>query len=224
VSRFGVLPPQAHHETAGRLMPDRFSGLPRGPLLAGTAHLCIDMQALFAEDTPWHAPWMKRVLPRVAEIAAAHPRRNVFTRFIPPAEPDELPGSWRNFYERWREITTSRLDPRLLELVEPLRGMAVHGTVVDKRFFSPFHATGLADALRRRGIDCLVITGAETDMCVLAAVLDAVDFGFRVVLPTDALCSSSDAMHDALIALYENRFSQQIETAETETVLACWLD
>ncbi len=211
-------------QTTATPMTDNFSGLPRGPLLSGTAHLCIDMQALFAEETPWHTPWMKRVLPRVVEIAAAHPQKNIFTRFIPPAEPNELPGAWRNFYERWREITTSRLDPRLLELVAPLCSIATHGTVVDKRFFSPFHATGLADILKKRGIDSLVITGAETDMCVLAAVLDAVDFGFRVVLPTDALCSSSDAMHDALLALYQNRFSQQIETAETATVLACWID
>jgi len=42
------------------------------------------------------------------------------------------------------------------------------------------------------------------------------------VLATDALCSSSDATHDALLALYRNRFSQQIETASSETILACW--
>jgi nicotinamidase-related amidase len=59
-------------------------------------------------------------------------------------------------------------------------------------------------------------------MCVLAAVLDAVDLGFRVVLPTDALCSSSDQSHDALLNLYRSRFGQQVETAEAETILACW--
>ncbi|HEX3411747.1 MAG TPA: isochorismatase family protein, partial [Stellaceae bacterium] len=53
-------------------------------------------------------------------------------------------------------------------------------------------------------------------------VLDAVDLGYRVVLATDALCSSSDATHDALLALYRNRFSQQIETASSEAILACW--
>jgi nicotinamidase-related amidase len=56
---------------------------------------------------------------------------------------------------------------------------------------------------------------------VLAAVLDAVDLGYRVVLATDALCSSTDATHDALLALYRNRF-QQIETASSEAILACW--
>ena len=67
-----------------------------------------------------------------------------------------------------------------------------------------------------------MITGAETDVCVLGAVIDAVDRGYRVVLATDAICSSSDQTHDALMTLYQNRFSQQIETAETEAILEAW--
>ena len=116
-------------------------------------------------------------------------------------------------------MTTARIDPSLLNLVSPLHELAAAGTVLDKRFFSPFHSTDLATQLRERGVDSLVITGAETDMCVLAAVLDAVDHGYRVVIPVDALCSSSDEMHDALIELYRNRFSCQIETADTDVIL-----
>ncbi len=50
----------------------------------------------------------------------------------------------------------------------------------------------------------------------------AVDLGFRVVLPTDALCSSHDPTHDALMKLYRERFTQQIETMSTERVLRDW--
>jgi len=59
-------------------------------------------------------------------------------------------------------------------------------------------------------------------MCVLSTVLDAVDLGVRVVLPVDALCSSSDEMHDALLGLYRNRFSEQVETTTTDGILANW--
>jgi nicotinamidase-related amidase len=76
--------------------------------------------------------------------------------------------------------------------------------------------------LRERRADGLVVTGGETDVCVLATVIDAVDIGFRVVLVTDALCSASDRTHDALLTLYRERFSEQIETADAETILAQW--
>jgi nicotinamidase-related amidase len=215
-------------------MPDRKAGQPRsplimpadslqwGPLTQRTIHLCVDMQNMFAGETPWHTPWMTRVLPCVEAIVASHPDRTIFTRFMPPNEPGEMNGSWQRYFERWREMTRSRIDPRLLDLVEPLKRFVPPATVLDKPFYSPFHRTPLAAMLGERACDALVISGAETDMCVLSTVLDAVDLGLRVVLPADALCSSSDEMHDALLGLYRNRFSEQVETATTDEVLACW--
>jgi len=68
----------------------------------------------------------------------------------------------------------------------------------------------------------LVITGAETDVCVLAAVLGAIDLGYRVIIARDAICSSADATHDAILTLYHQRFAEQIEIADTATILAHW--
>jgi nicotinamidase-related amidase len=59
-------------------------------------------------------------------------------------------------------------------------------------------------------------------VCVLAAVLDAVDRGYRVIVAADALCSVSDEAHDSLLALYGKRFGQQIEVARTEEILDAW--
>ena len=42
------------------------------------------------------------------------------------------------------------------------------------------------------------------------------------MLVTDAVCSSSDQTHDALMTFYNQRLSQQVETADTETVLSIW--
>jgi hypothetical protein len=42
------------------------------------------------------------------------------------------------------------------------------------------------------------------------------------VIASDAICSSADATHDALLKLYKSRFSEQIEIAETELILASW--
>jgi nicotinamidase-related amidase len=203
-------------------MSQHEESLPYGPLTRSCAHLCVDMQNLFAERTEWHTPWMARVLPVVARLAAAHPTRTIYTRFIPAANPGEVRGSWRRYYERWRSMTLERLDPRMLELVPPLAEIAVRGEVVDKRTYSPWGEPALERILHHWGIDALVISGAETDVCVLAMVLGAVDRGYRVVIPTDALCSSSDHTHDALLTLYRERYGQQIETATTDTILRNW--
>ena len=193
-----------------------------GPLGRNTVHLCVDMQNLFAEETPWHTPWMQRVLPVVVRIAEFRPERTIFTRFIPPRRPEDLPGSWQRFYRRWAELTLDRIDRRWLELVPPLQRLAPPAAVLDKRGYSPFAEPGLAPLLQERRAEALVITGAETDVCVLAAVLDAVDRGFRVVLARDGVCSSSDQTHDALMTLYHRRFSEQIETVDSEEILAGW--
>jgi len=198
------------------------SALPHGPLNERTIHLCIDMQRLFAEETPWHTPWMERVLPIVARIAEAHPEQTIFTRFIPPRHPDEMRGAWRRFYRRWAELTLERIDPGLLELVAPLARLVPPAITIDKRVYSPFSEQAIWQVLRERQADTLVITGAETDMCVLAAVMDAVDYGFRVVIATDAICSSSDRTHDALMTLYCHRFSEQIETVTSEAIINAW--
>jgi nicotinamidase-related amidase len=53
-------------------------------------------------------------------------------------------------------------------------------------------------------------------------VLGAVDLGYRVIVAGDAVCSSSDASHDALIGLFKSRFDVQIEIAKVEEILEAW--
>ena len=192
------------------------------PLTPKTVHLCVDMQRMFSSDGPWPTPWMARVLPVIEEIVRCHPARTVFSRFIPPADASEMPGMWQRYYTRWRSATRACLDPELLELMPELRRYSPPAKVIDKTRYSAFFGSTLWQHLLERETDCLVVTGAETDVCVLATVLSAVDLGYRVVLVKDALCSSSDAGHDALMTMYHARFSEQIETADAETVLRNW--
>jgi nicotinamidase-related amidase len=180
------------------------------------------MQRLFAEQTEWFMPWLGRILPNVVAIATHAPERTLCTRFIPPQVPEQMIGAWRDYYRHWRAMTRDTLDPRLLELVEPLARLCPPIRLLDKAVYSVFADPRLALALRRKGIKTLIVTGGETDVCVLATVMAAVDLGFRVVLPSDALCSARDETHDALMTLYSKRFTNQVETTTTERVLRDW--
>jgi nicotinamidase-related amidase len=94
---------------------------------------------------------------------------------------------------------------------------------LNKTVYSAFGHPRLAHSLRRHGVETLIVTGGETDVCVLATVMAAVDLGFHVVLPDDALCSANDGTHDGLMKLYRERYSQQIEATSTERVLSDWV-
>jgi nicotinamidase-related amidase len=114
------------------------------PLTERTVHLCVDMQRIFSVEGPWPTPWMDRVLPVVAALANHHPERTVFTRFIPPERPDQMPGMWRRYYTRWQVATRQCLDSRLLELMPPLAALCPPAVVIDKTRYSALAEPGQA--------------------------------------------------------------------------------
>ena len=144
------------------------------PLTERSVHLCVDMQRIFSAESPWPTPWMEKVLPVAAALASRHPERTIFTRFIPPARPEQMPGMWRRYYERWRIATRIGPASRALEVNASARGSLPAWTTIDKTRYSAFAEPRRIDHLRQRGADALIVSGSETDVCVLATVLDAV--------------------------------------------------
>ena len=198
------------------------AGLQHGPLGKNCLHICVDMQRLFAPGGPWPIPWSERILPTIEEAVSKHASHTLFTRFIPADRPGEGVGSWARYYRRWADVTLATIDPRLVELMPPLSRAVPPAKVLDKRVYSPWTEGGLDNLLRGSATDTLIITGGETDVCVLATVLGAIDRGFRVIVVTDAVCGSADQTHDALMALYHSRFSEQVEVATMAEVLDAW--
>lgn len=117
-------------------------------------------------------------------------------------------------------MTRERLPPEQLDLIGPLRRYVPPAKVVDKPGYSPFYQSTLDTLLPAEGT--LVISGTETDVCVASAVFDAIGRGLRVVIASDAVCSSADETHDAQMCLYRNRFSLQVEVAEVADILSAW--
>lgn len=55
-----------------------------------------------------------------------------------------------------------------------------------------------------------------------STILSAIDIGYEVIVARDAICSSSDESHDALLNLYEKRFSVQVTVAEVDEIVERW--
>lgn len=89
---------------------------------------------------------------------------------------------------RWAEI-----DPRIAPReTEP---------VLNKLFASAFYGTGLPSALAAAGVDTLIVTGASTSGCVRATAVDALQYGYRPIIPREAVGDRNPAAHEA--SLYD---------------------
>ncbi len=85
---------------------------------------------------------------------------------------------------RWAEIGP-RIAPRSTE------------PVLNKLFASAFYGTGLPSALVAAGVDTLIVTGASTSGCVRATVVDALQYGYRPIVPREAVGDRNPEAHRA---------------------------
>ena len=112
---------------------------------------------------------MERVLPNVVAIVELDPARTIFTRFIPPRSPDDIGGAWRRYWRKWELMTRDRLDPRLIDVVPGLARFVPPGSMEDKSVMSAWHGS-LHARLQSAGVDAIIVSGAETEVCVLATL------------------------------------------------------
>jgi maleamate amidohydrolase len=102
---------------------------------------------------------------------------------------------------RWAEV-----DPRLAPReTEP---------VLNKLFASGFFGTGLSSLLTAAGVDTLIITGASTSGCVRATVVDALQYGFRPVVPREAVGDRNPDAHEANLYDVDAKYGDVVPVQE----------
>ncbi len=186
----------------------------------GARLVVVDMQRMFVEDTPWRVLGAGDIAANLLRLARHRPERTLCSRFITPRNPDDAPPAWRAFYRRWPAVTLERMPAAMLDLAPPLAELAAE--VCDKTTFSCFGSGPFGDLLRRRGADTLILAGVETDSCVLATALSAIDRGFEVVIAVDAVASASPAAHAAVLDVLLPRLDPLVRLATTDNILAAW--
>jgi nicotinamidase-related amidase len=196
-------------------------GLRFGPI-ERAVHVCVDMQRLFAEETEWASPVVHEIAPTVARICAHAPERTLFTRFLTPESVEKAVGQWQIYYRRWRSVLASRLDPDIFNLLPVLREFTPPARVIDKHSHSGFENPRFQETLSVSDARALVFTGVETDVCVLATVLTAIDRGYRTILVSDAIASSNPDGHLACLNSVFTRYDEQVELIDCKTLLAEW--
>src|SRR5215510_4584128 len=81
--------------------------------------------------------------------------------------------------------------------IDPALEPRADDLVVNKLSAGTFATTDLAEQLRSRGVDRVVITGVVTDVCVSTTAREAADRDFKVVVVSDACTTFSEKLHQA---------------------------
>ena len=194
------------------------------PLSANTLHVVIDVQRIFAEETVWHTPVIGEILPNLIALCEALPDRTLFAKFMLPQSAESASGGWKTYYERWTAMTLDVMPAEMQDLIDPLKRFANAGNEFEKLTYSAFGSSWFVAYLKERAIDTIVFSGVETDVCVYASVLDAVDAGYRVVIASDAVGSSDTAAHDATMTHLAPRLTDQVDIVSTANIVNAWAE
>ena len=84
---------------------------------------------------------------------------------------------------------------------------------------TPFTSTSLDQMLRNMGVATLVVTGVSVNLGVIGLCLSAVDLGYQVVLPTDAVAGVPADYADLVI---ENSLAFITTLTSSDEVVEIW--
>jgi maleamate amidohydrolase len=92
--------------------------------------------------------------------------------------------------------------------------------VLDKLFASAFFGTSLAAFLTAERCDAVVVTGASTSGCVRATAVDALQNGYRVIVPRDAVADRAPDAHAASLTDLDAKYGDVVDLDEAIAALA----
>ena len=160
--------------------------MPDFPLVpAKTALLNVDMQRCFVEDTPLASPDGPALVEKINALIrtcretgalVVHTRgwmardgsnHGVMAELVPPF-----------LVDLYTEGTPAA------ELHDAL-DVAADDLIVNKTRYGAFHGTDLAQLLRQRGIDTVIVSGIATNICCETTAREASQHDFRVVFLND---------------------------------------
>ena len=177
-----------------------------------TALVVVDMQNAFMLPGVAHSlcPTAEKVVPNINRLAAAVRETGGAVVWIKTIFTEETLKSWSTLYDM---LGPTRSAKRIDALMPNSKGhelwaqldVQAQDLIVEKNRYSAFiqGSSKLAEELRARGLDTLLITGTVTNVCCESTARDAMMLNFKTVMITDGNAAMTDEDHTAsLIGFY----------------------
>jgi ureidoacrylate peracid hydrolase len=186
-----------------------------------TALVVVDMQNAFMLPGVAHAlcPMAEKIVPNINRLAQAVRDTGGAVVWIKTTFTDEVLKSWSVYYEM---VSPEQGQKRIAALTADSKGHELWATldvrpgdlIVEKNRFSAFiqGSSNLADVLRARGLDTLLITGTVTNVCCESTARDAMMLNFRTIMVTDGNAAVTDDDHNAALCNFYLTFGDIMPT------------
>ncbi len=168
----------------------------RGGFGTRPALAVVDMSVGFTDPESPLACDLEGPVESVARLleAARRPRIPVVFTTVSYRESDKLTAA--TFLDKAPALLTLEAGSRWTE-IDPRIAPLPSEPVLTKLFASGFFGTPLASLLTAAGVDTLIVAGASTSGCVRSTVVDALQYGFRPVVPREAVGDRNPDAHEA---------------------------
>ena len=192
-----------------------------------TALIVVDMQNAFMLPAVAHAlcPMAEKIVPNINRLAQAVRECGGRVVWIKTTFKDDALKNWSTYFEM---VTPRQGAKRIAALTAGSRGHELWAAldvrpddlIVEKNRFSAFiqGSSDLAEVLRKRGVDTVLITGTVTNVCCESTARDAMMLNFKTIMVTDGNAAVTDEDHSASLCAFYLTFG---DIMSTDMVVAC---
>ncbi|MPZ38559.1 MAG: isochorismatase family protein [Rhizobiales bacterium] len=188
---------------------------------ARAALIVVDMQNAFMMPGVAHSLCLEaqEIVPNINRLAQAVRETGGVVVWVQTAFTEETKTSWSVYYD----ISKPEQNKKRAEALAPgSKGYQLWETLdarpddifVEKMRFSAFiqGSSNLADVLRAKGIDTILVTGTVTNVCCESTARDAMMCNFKTVMVSDGNAAACDEDHNASLAAFYLTFGDVMST------------
>ena len=193
---------------------------------AKTALVVVDMQNAFMLPGVAHAlcPMAEKIVPNINHLAQTVRETGGTVVWIKTTFKHDALQSWSTYFEmvspqhgakRVEALTAGSKGHQLWDSLE----VRAQDLIVEKNRFSAFiqGSSDLAEILRARGLDTILVTGTVTNVCCESTARDAMMLNFKTIMVSDGN-AVTDADHNASLCAFYLTFG---DVMSTDMLIAC---
>jgi maleamate amidohydrolase len=176
------------------------------------ALVVVDMSVGFTDPESQLACELEEVVDAVGLLLAAARRAGVPVVYTTVAYDEEGKRRAAAFIEKVPALLTLEAGSRWVE-IDPRLAPQPGEPVLRKLHASAFFETELAELLAASERDSLIVTGASTSGCVRATAVDALQYGYRTVVPREAVGDRNPDAHAANLYDIDAKYGDVVSLA-----------